>query len=372
MKIAISGAGIAGLTAAIALKKQGFDPIVFEAAASLRPVGAGLGLGPNALRGLESIGLADKVRAAGHQPAYFEIRNQRGSTLSKTIQKELGDSVTIHRAALHRILLSELGQANICTAKKAIDLTKTASGVSLEFEDGSTYEADCLVIAEGIHSALRYKVTHEAVVQYAGYTCWRAVVKNSGIRLDGAVEIRGAKGRFGYVPLADGSIYWFACVNAPQNKRLDHFTLRHLQIIFEGYDQSVATLLSETEPSTLIHGPIEDVKPLPCYAFDNVVLIGDAAHAATPNTGQGACQAIEDAVVLANCLRDNPSARDAFFAFEQQRLKRTHYVIKQSRLIGKMAQLQCSLQIFVRDIALKLIPSWVRRRQLNKINEYEF
>jgi len=371
MKIAIAGAGIAGLTAAIALNKMGFRAIVFEAAASFKPAGAGLGLAGNALKGLAMLDLDVEVRDAGSKLDYFEIRNQQGTVLSKTPAEALKENCSIHRAALHGILAGKLGADQIITSKRAIGLAQDDRGILLEFEDGSTYEADCLAIADGLHSKLRDIVAPRARVRYAGYTCWRAVLKNPGIALNGAVEIWGARGRFGYVPLGDDSIYWFACVNARSGKKLGHFTLRHIQILFEKYNEAVSAILSHTDPGSLLHDDIHDLEPLAKYAYGNIVLLGDAAHAATPNMGQGACQAIEDGVVLAKCLAENPVPAEAFIAYEKLRLERTHYIIRQSRIVGRMAQVQNIFLARVRDLALQATPPFLHRRQLDRINNFK-
>jgi 2-polyprenyl-6-methoxyphenol hydroxylase-like FAD-dependent oxidoreductase len=372
MKIAITGAGIAGLTTAIALKKIGFEADVFEAAPSLEPVGAGLGLAPNALKALDYLGMADKVRRQGSRVNYFEIQNKKGDTLSKSAGADFGENICIHRAALHNVLLDELGPNRVFTNKKAVGFTNKGKVTVLEFEDGSTYEADYLIVADGIKSILRDVIAPQAKINYAGYTCWRAIMDNPGISVKGAVEIWDTKGRFGYVQLPDNKIFWFACINAPKGRQLSHFTLSDLQEHFAGFNSKVTAMLKHTDPAVLIYDDINDMAPLAKYAFGNKLLIGDAAHACTPNMGQGACQAIEDAVTLAKALAKRPSVERTFSAFERKRLARTHYIIKQSRKIGRMAQMQNPLKATLRDIFLRLAPKSLQSRQFKKLYKTEF
>lgn len=372
MKIAITGAGIAGLTAAAALKKYGLSADVFEASFRIEPVGAGLGLAQNALKALGELGLADKVRKKSSRMQYFEITRRDGSIISSTSVEDFGESLCIHRAALHEILVGAVEPERIFTGKKAVALSTADNGVVLSFADGTTHEADFVIIADGINSRLRDSVAPHARVRYAGYTCWRGVMDAPCIDLGGATEIWDTAGRFGYVPLPDHKIYWFACINAQMGRQLAHFTLSDLQRHFAGFGKRVTEILGHTPPEGLIYDDINDMEPLSKYEYGRVVLIGDAAHAATPNMGQGACMAIEDAVILAKEISESPSVHQALLSFEQKRLERTHFIIKQSRTIGRMAQLQNPLLATLRNIALRLAPKSMQRKQLDKLYSIEF
>ena len=142
MKITIIGAGIAGLTTAVALKKTGYDSEVFEAAPSIEPVGAGLGLAPNAIKALNAIGLADKVFQLGSSMHFFEIQNRKGKVLSRSERADFGENIAIHRADLHKILLEETGAERVHTNKKAVNYQKVGDKIIVAFEDGTTHETD--------------------------------------------------------------------------------------------------------------------------------------------------------------------------------------------------------------------------------------
>lgn len=372
MKITIIGAGIAGLTTAIALKKTGYDSEVFEAAPSLEPIGAALGLAPNALKALHAIGLSEQVFRAGKRMHYFEIQNRSGKVLSRSERADFGENIAIRRADLHRVLLEEAGADRIHTNKKAVNYKKAGDTIIVEFADGSTHQTDYLIIADGIHSALRDITAPEAKVNYSGYTCWRGIADNPGKEFKGAYEVWDTQGRFGYTPLKGNRIYWYACINAPQGRTMAHFTLDDLQQHFSDFSSSVKNILKATDPNTLFYDDVCEMEPLRRYAYGNILIIGDAAHASTPNMGQGACQAIEDAVVLAKTLAKRPTIGQTFASFEKKRLQRTHYVIRQSAKVGRIAHIQNPFLAMLRDIAMPLIPKSVSRKQFHRLYKVNF
>jgi 2-polyprenyl-6-methoxyphenol hydroxylase-like FAD-dependent oxidoreductase len=243
----------------------------------------------------------------------------------------------------------------------------------LHFQDGTMHETDYLIAAEGIHSVVRRYVLPDCKPRYAGYTCWRAVIDNSKLWLNECSETWGSKGRFGIVPLADNKIYWFACVNTvANNTAIKNYTVPDLQKQFAGYHYPVEAILKATKNENLIWADINDLKPINRYAFNNILLIGDAAHATTPNLGQGACQAVEDAVILAAAIKNNSDTTAAFKKFEQRRLKRTHWIVNTSRRIGKIAQLEQKQLIRIRNFILKNIPQSVNDRQFKKLYNTDF
>jgi len=340
----ILGGGIAGLTAAIALRRIGIQAQVFEAAPVFRPVGAGLALAANAIKGYVKLGIAEKIISRGRLLPTFSILDARGRRITQADAAAIGRKYGLHnfainRPELHEALLAELEPEQLHTNKAALRVEQSGDKTTLFFKDGSTHETDFLIVADGIHSPIRRQLLPGSEPRYAGYTCWRAVIDNPGLPLSGATETWGAEGRFGVVPLAGDKIYWFACVNAPQNDpAMRAAGVPELERIFQKFHDPVPAILRHTPGDKLLWNDIIDLKPISRFAFGNIVLIGDAAHATTPNMGQGACQAIEDAVVLADELaaHDNPEA--AFAAFERRRIKRTHFIVNNSWHLGKVAQ----------------------------------
>ncbi|GAB3558808.1 FAD-dependent monooxygenase [Spirosoma fluminis] len=374
----IIGGGIAGLTTAVALRQIGLQPTVYEAAPTIKPLGAGLGLAANAVKAFQKLGIAEPILQAGRLLDAFVIQDQDGRTITRTdsrvISQRYGiDNFTIHRVALHRELLRQVGDTPIRAGKRAIRVSQPAGQVIVHFDDGTEHATDHLIVADGIHSAIRQQLVPGSQPRYAGYTCWRSVIDSSGLNLSEATETWGPNGRIGLVPLANNALYWFACTNAqPNDPRMRQSTIADLLTLFGTYHAPIPDILARSSQQTLLWNDIYDLKPIPQYAFKNIVLIGDAAHATTPNMGQGACQAIEDAVVLADELKGSGSVADAFQRFEQRRLKRTHYVIDNSRRIGQIAQTQRPLLAWLRNRVFRLLPPSINEQQLKRVYEVDF
>lgn len=378
MKFTILGGGIAGLTTAIALKQKGFEVEIFEAAPQLKPVGAGLGLGANAIKALQALSIDKPIIAAGRKLPTFSFYNHKGTLLNTTDSQLLSqkyglDNFAIHRAALHTQLLAQLANTSIHLNKKAIGYIQNGTTTTVRFADGSTHNTQCLIVADGIHSAIRQKLLPAVQPKYAGYVCWRGVVEGSEIELNEASETFGPKGRFGLVPLANNQLYWYACINAPQNSTVyPSYTVEDLKQHFAGYRNPIQKVLEKSAAIKLLFGDISDLPPLEKFAFGTILLIGDAAHATTPNMGQGACQAIEDAVVLADELGKTHNIQTAFTNYENRRRARTRYITLQSRKIGQVAQWQNPILGAIRDTLMKSLPHSLRMKQFDKLYAVDF
>ncbi|MGV3639346.1 MAG: FAD-dependent monooxygenase [Adhaeribacter sp.] len=377
-KIIILGGGIAGLTTAIALNRIGIRTRVYEAAPEIKAVGAGLVLAANAIKGFKKLGLDQAVMAEGRLLDAFRILDASGRTITQTdslasSRKYGADNFTIHRANLHRVLMSFLAPEDLHTNKCCLGFEEKQNQVLLHFSDGSSELSDFLIAADGINSPIRRQLVPAAKPRYAGYTCWRAVIDSPSPELTETTETWGPQGRFGIAPLARNKLYWFACVLAPENdSRLQQHAPADLLNLFRGYHPPIPEIIGHTKKEDLIWNDLADLAPLPHYAFGNVLLIGDAAHATTPNLGQGACQAIEDAVVLADEIAKAKNIPEAFRSFEKKRLARTHYVVRQSRLLGQVAQVQNRYLGAVRNAVIRSLPDSVRERQMDKLLQVDF
>lgn len=380
LPIAIIGAGIGGLSTAIALRKLGLRPIVFEAAPEIKALGAGLSLAANAIQALERIGIAGKVIPAGKQLDTFSILDQHGRPITVADTRALSarygvNNFAIHRADLHRVLLAEMGDIEIVTGKKALSATQDDKGVTIHFQDGTQHETGVLLVADGIHSALRQQLIPGTTPRYAGYTCWRAVIQDPGLGIKGSSETWGSAGRVGVVPLINDQIYWFLCINAPQrDPAMQAMTPGDLAERFRDFHAPIPQVLQATRPEQLIWSDIIDLEPIRQYAFGRILLLGDAAHATTPNMGQGACQAIEDAAVLLDLFEktSEQSPADLFRTFEQRRLKRTHMIVNRSWSLGKMAQWSNPMAIGLRNGLFRMIPAGVNERQMAELYRVDF
>lgn len=380
-KFAIVGGGIGGLTVAVALQRKGFDVTVYESAPQFKPLGAGLGLAGNAVKAFFEIGIAEDVLALGKVMKVLRIKDHKGNTITETNSEEMSarfgtvNNFTIHRADLHRVLLNHLEPGTVVLDKNCVDVNQDANGVTLHFGDNTIAQADDVIACDGIHSPIRKKLLPDSLPRYAGYTCWRAVIDKVPANFDFSQtsETWGPGCRFGIVPLAGNRIYWFACMNAKRNDPvMRSFRSQELLACFKTFHSPVAEILKLTRDEDIIWGDIIDLKPIERFAFGRIVLMGDAAHATTPNMGQGACMAIEDAAVLANCIEDYASPEEAFRQFEQKRIKRTTTIVNTSWTLGKAAQLENRLLISLRNTAVRLTPSRVAERQLKFIHDISF
>lgn len=380
MKLLVIGGGIGGLTTAIALQRKGLTVQVFESAPGFKPLGAGLVLAANAMKALQTIGISEAIQPAGKLLTHGTILTDRGKVLSTVdvaaIMKRFGmHNFTIHRADLHQILLSQLQPNTLAYTKKCAEVTQHSAGVTVTFTDGTTATGDCLLAADGVHSVIRQKLIPESTIRYAGYTCWRAVVEAdpSQIDLTNFTESWGTKGRFGIAPLTGNRVYWYACLNAPaQSMEMKQKTIDDLRECFKDYHDPIPYLLRITQNNQLIHNDIVDIKPLKQLAFGRILLMGDAGHATTPNMGQGACQAIEDAAVLMNQLGREATPELDFRAFERKRLVRTTQVNKASWQIGRLSQMDTPWLASLRNRLMRLIPKSFQQKQLEFLYEVDF
>jgi 2-polyprenyl-6-methoxyphenol hydroxylase-like FAD-dependent oxidoreductase len=380
MKIAIIGAGIGGLTTAIALQQKGFEVNIFERSTQILPVGAGIVLAANAIKGLKILGLYEEIRQKGHIVSAFNIVDTQLNTLSqvyaeKFFQRYGLGNLTIARYDLHHILASHLQPNTLTLNKKLIDFTQNAAECSLTFADGTTQIVDAIIATDGINSHIRQKLLPDSQKRYAGYTCWRAITEVGTINCDftKAFECWGAKGRFGFVPIANNRVYWFLCMNTAQNNQtLNEVTTADLQEMLKEYAFPIPQILGATENNKVINNDIIDLKPIKQFAFDKILLAGDAAHATTPNMGQGACQAIEDALILRKLINHHEPIEQVFKAFEKNRIPRTSTIVNRSWYIGKLAQLENPFFIKIRNWMLSHAPENSNNSQLKFLYEVDF
>jgi 2-polyprenyl-6-methoxyphenol hydroxylase-like FAD-dependent oxidoreductase len=376
---AILGGGIGGLTLAIALQQKNIDVTVYESASQWKPLGAGLGLAGNAVKAFREIGIEQDVLKEGKVLKKVVIRNKKGkvliSTDSEEVSREFGvaNNFAIHRADLHNVLFSKLKPGTVQLDKSCIDFEQGEAGVNIRFKDGSTARADYLVAADGIHSIARKKLLTGVKTRYAGYTCWRGVTDNlpPGFNQEETSETWGQGTRMGIVPLTKDRVYWFACVNAaPNDPMMRSLTSTDLLAFFGDFHAPIPEIIKRTDK--IIWNDIIDIEPISKFAFGKVVLMGDAAHATTPNMGQGACMAIEDAAVLSNLVESCMSGEEAFKKFEEKRIRRTTKIVNDSWQLGKMAQWENPFLTSLRNVAISLVPKSLTHSQFKFIYDVSF
>jgi 2-polyprenyl-6-methoxyphenol hydroxylase-like FAD-dependent oxidoreductase len=309
----VAGAGIGGLTAAVALHHQGWDVTVLERASALEPVGLALGLGPNALHALDAIGLGGEVRRFSAIQGQGGIRRSDGRWLVRTdlglVAERFGDpQLMALRADLVGLLAGRLPEGVLRTGVTVtdVDAGDQARRARVATSAGDL-EADLVVAADGIRSPIRTALFpgHQGP-RYSGCTAWRFLAPRPD-RSPSPAETWGSGAVFGAVPLADGRVYCYATAFAPAGQRSGD-EAAELKRRFGGWHDPIPGLVGSVSPDAVLRDDVYWMaEPLPAYHCGRVAILGDAAHAMTPNLGQGACQAIEDAIVLASVA--TPAAR---------------------------------------------------------------
>ena len=380
MKAIVIGAGIGGLSAAIALRRAGVEALVFERTRELKELGAGLSLTANATKALNGLGLTDALRGIGMPIGVAEIRAWRGEVLSRIPTWQLDEkmgarSAAVHRADLQGALLRELGDEAVRLGAACRGFEQDGEGVRAFFDDGSEERADLLVGADGLRSTIRRGLLGDGNPRYAGYTAWRAVVapEDELVTADEAWEVWGRGVRFICTQIGRGRVYWAVSKNAPEGEH-DVSTGAAKDALLElcaGWLEPVEELIAATEKAAILRTDIYDRDPVrKRWGKGRVTLLGDAAHPMTPDLGQGACQAIEDAIALVECLEERENIEAALELYEARRTRRTAALVRGSRRVGRIAQLQNPLACCLRDAALRAFPSRLQMKQLEAVMGY--
>jgi FAD-dependent urate hydroxylase len=363
----VIGGGIGGLAAALALRQIGWRVSVHERAAAVGEVGAGIALWTNGLHALDRLGMGVAVRGAGLPEGEGWLRDWRGAPLLplaapevRARYPELG--LMVHRAELHALLLDALGHEVLRLDARLTDLAERDGGVEAIFSDGTRARAGVLIGADGLHSVVRARLHGETPPRYAGYTAWRAVVRFDADRLRPG-ESWGSGARFGHAPLRDGRVYLFATKNAPPGARSPDGERAELLRTFRGWHDPIPALLQAVREEDILRNDIFDRAVLRRWGRGRVTLLGDAAHPMTPNLGQGACQALEDAVVLARHLGVANGVEPALRAYEAERAPRANAFVTRSRHVGFVGQWSHPLAVRLRTGLVRHVIARLQPRQ---------
>ena len=231
-------------------------------------------------------------------------------------------------------------------------------GVVVELEDGEEVKADLLVGADGLHSAVRQVMRGREPLRYAGYTSWRALVEDVDLaRSDRFTESWGPGHRFGIAPIGHRRVYWFAVADAPPGGTDAGDPREGLLARFAGWHEPIEAMIRAAAPDRILRTDIYDRPPIDRWIEGYVTLLGDAAHPMTPNLGQGGCQAIEDAVVLASALARFGEVQPALLHYQTRRLARANSFVVRSWRFGQIAHLRTPTMRWLRDKALRAIPA---------------
>jgi 2-polyprenyl-6-methoxyphenol hydroxylase-like FAD-dependent oxidoreductase len=366
----VVGAGITGLATAVALQRRGHEVTVIEERADTSS-GAGISIWPNALAALDEIGLGDAVRDAGGRVTAGALRWRDGSWLRhparERLVKALGEPlVVIRRSALTRVLADALAGGTVHTGLSARELVATADGVRITLSDSTTREAAAVVGADGTRSVVARHLNGALADHYVGYTAWRGVA-DYAIDPDVAGEVLGPCVEFGLVPLGADRTYWFATERAAEGQLCPDGELDYLKARFSSWADPVPALLAATDPDDVLRNDLYDRDQARQWSRGPVVVVGDAAHPMRPHLGQGGCQGIEDAAVLARFVDGGGDLPAAFAGFAAFRRPRVRALVRESKAIGQLVNLRPALLSGLVGRATALVPEALMTRHLASV-----
>ncbi len=369
-QITVIGAGIAGLATAVALRGAGHDVTVIEQRTDIT-TGAGISIWPNALAALDEIGLGDAVRRAGGRVTGGAMRWRDGRWLrrpsAQRIVNALGEPlVVVRRSALTQILRGALPADAVWTGLTATGLAITDSSVQITLSDSRIREADAVVGAEGVNSMVARILNGPLPSRYAGYTAWRGV---AAYPLDPALAgtTMGNGTEVGHVPLGSDHTYWFASERAPEGSTAPGGDHAYLTTKLASWAEPIPQLIACTEPADLLRNDLFDRVQPKQWSRGPVVLVGDAAHPMRPHLGQGGCQGLEDAAILARFIELAPDLPTAFAGFGRFRSRRVRPLVRESATIGRIVNMRPSFLSGAASRATALIPERVLTSHLRSL-----
>ena len=367
-KITIIGAGIGGLTTAIALQKEGFEVEIYEQASEMKALGAGILLANNALQVFDKIGIGQELLKRGHRVSKLHIAKPDLMPMNTTnllaFEQQYGvNNITIHRGDLQKVLLQNLGNATLHLNKRLQSLELLGNEVNLRFDDETQIAAEIVILADGMRSVGRKALFGEVGMRKPKHVCWRGVAKYKlpNEMLHEFKELWGDGCRFGFSQINETDVYWTA--KSKFDGALEKASTKMLLNHYESFHPIVQTLIANTEETQIHTAELMDLKPLKKWCKGRVCLLGDAAHAMTPNMGQGASQSIEDALILAKCLKKYP-IESAFEKYEAIRKQKVRKIVRTSWLLGMLGHVRGRITIKMRNILMSAIPEIYNNNQV--------
>jgi 2-polyprenyl-6-methoxyphenol hydroxylase-like FAD-dependent oxidoreductase len=352
----VVGGGIGGLAAALALHRIGWQATVLERAPELSEIGAGMSQAPNALRALTELGVGRQARSVGVPThASGNLRMPDGRYLQRARPTDTSALLAFHRADLHQVLLQALPADWVRTGAEVTIVRQDDRSVTVAY-GGIELNAELVIAADGIHSTVRRLLWPDAPPpRFLGRTAWLGIAEIAD--LPGSITL-GPGGYFLIHPIARGRAYW-AYVTTAEEPGIRYDQEKTEVTRRAGtWHEPIPQLIEATPDETIIHIDIRDLDPLPTYVRGRIALLGDAAHAMSPDRGQGAGQSIEDAVVLAAALADEPTIDDALTRYDTERRPRTQATARGARTDGRHTTSRNAYRAMVTMIRLMPASLW--------------
>jgi len=384
VKVAIAGGGIGGLTAAIALLRQGIEVDVFEQAPGINAIGASLQLGPNALRLMDELGLLGALRRIGVRPDAVEfVRWDDGSLL---LHMPMGPEMEDHfgapqldffRPDLHRVLADSLPRGTLHFGARVTAVEHHAQAVELLLADGTRVRADVAIAADGIRSTLRQQLFGTEGPVFSGTVVYRGVARRERV-----IDLHPAHVNYYWLgPYRHGVSYWISsgrllAVNCAVQRAqwareswAQEAPVQEVLPYFNGWHEPLLARIRACD--TFLRGAVFVRRPLPHWAKGRVALLGDAAHAMEPFQAQGAAQAVEDAYVLAACLSSDDDPVSALSRYEAIRRERAEELQSSSAAAANVFYLPDGEQQRARDAAYRTLTETQPYGPRQRIWEYD-
>jgi salicylate hydroxylase len=347
LRVAVVGAGIGGLTTAIALRANGIDATVYEQAAELKALGAGVSIAPNGSRVLTRLGLGEQLQAVAGSFSRYVFRTWQGEPITgEPAGLSFGDPAHtwfLHRGEFQQVLGAALPNGALRLGHKVVGATEHSEGVEVRFANGSVIDTDLLIGADGIHSRIQGMIGKPAGPVSEGIMAYRGLIPAS--RLHGVTDMNtsamwlGPHRSFLTYPVSAGALLNVVAFAPTNLDVLESWTapgdVHELAAAYAGWDQRVLDIIDVMDET--FRWGIYDREPRTTWSTERIALLGDSAHAVTPHLGQGANQAIEDAVTLAVVLRDCSAADvpSRLRVYEDLRVERTRQVREGAREAGR-------------------------------------
>lgn len=364
----IVGGGIGGLATALALRRRSWRVTVLERRTSISEIGAGITLWPNALRALDVLGLGPHVRSRGKALVSGGMRDQRGKWLTGDVMRELaaqpdGGILVLER----RHLLAALQDALAGDEQVGIRVGAAVGGVTADAVVDGALRGDVVIGADGLNSAVRRALWPRAEVRTTGMVAARLIGKLEDSRAVGGGETWGRGDYAGLSPLPEGRLYaYYVTRRVPEASR----ALPWWQQRFASWHYPLPQLLAAATPDELLCHELFELVPLDTLVCGHVALVGDAAHAMTPNLGQGACLALEDAVELAAALDSGGAVEDRLRGYDRSRLPRVHRLAKRSHTAGLAPAVSGRTLTAIRNTLIRLTPLGVSVRAFRGVADW--
>jgi 2-polyprenyl-6-methoxyphenol hydroxylase-like FAD-dependent oxidoreductase len=375
--VLVQGAGIGGLALGVALQQRGYRVRLLERGSGISVVGAGIWMAANAMQVFARLGFAEKIVEAGWPVQLLRLRDSKSGDIQTTnmseIAKEYGfETIAIHRGVLQRVLFEQLKGDCVCFGCEVVSVSESEDGVVANLSDDSSCSAAILIGADGLNSQIRVMAGLGDEKRYSGSSSYRAIARGADI-LPAASEHEAyeiwAKGcRVGFSKINAADWYWYMTFDAAAGETSSASERKaHAEMLFRTHFPEWKALLEKTPMEDILRTDIGDLKPLARWSTGPLGLIGDAAHATTPNLGQGGAMAVEDALALADAFRKFGLNEGALKRFEELRRKKVDWTVSTSWSLGKICHLGNPVLRFVRNAVLGKTPASVTQKQIQRL-----